>query len=333
MKAAQLRKYNKENIKLEIIDLPKPVPTDTQVLIKVNAAGVNPVDNMITRGEVKLLLPYSLPLTAGNEVVGIVEEVGAKVSDFKAGDRVFARLPLRSIGAFAEYVAVEENALALVPSYLNDEQAACVPLTALTVMQAMDLMRVEAGKTIFISGGTGGVGAMAIPIAKAKGLKVITNGNATNKERVLALGADQFIDYKTQDYAEVVSNVDYVLDTLGGSHTQKQISILKAGGHIVSLKGVPNKKFAKRFGLSAWKQFLIGLVGRKLDKLAEEKDATYDFIFVESNGKQLQEVAGIFSQLRIQPSIDTVYDFKDINKALEKVANGNSRGKTLIVFK
>ncbi len=182
---------------------------------------------MISRGDVKLIVPYKLPQTAGNEVVGLVEEVGSSVTTFAAGDRVFGRLPLDSIGAFAEYVAVDAQALAKVPAYLTDEEAAAVPLTALTIMQALDLMGAQSGKTIFISGGTGGVGGMAIPIAKAKGLTVITNGDGASAERVLSLGADRFIDYKTEDYTKTLSDVDYVLDTLGGAETEKQMSIMK----------------------------------------------------------------------------------------------------------
>lgn len=333
MKAAQHLIYNKNKIALKLVDIAKPQLAANQVLIKVTAAGVNPLDNMISRGEVKMIVPYKLPQTAGNEVVGFIEEVGARVSQFKKGDRVFARLPLHSIGAFAEYVAVDAEALAQVPAYLSDTEAAAVPLTALTIMQALELMGAEAGKTIFISGGTGGVGGMAIPIAKAKGLRVITNGDGANAERVLALGADQFIDYKTEDYTQTLNQIDYVLDTLGGAETEKQMTIMKKGGHLVSLRAMPNGAFAKRMNLPKWKQFLFGLVGRKFDKMAESYGVNYHFIFVESNGQQLQEVADIFSKLEIKPSIDTVYPFEEVNAALDKVANGRSRGKTVLSFK
>ena len=332
MKAALHIKYDKKNINLTITEIAKPIITDNQVLVKVTAAGVNPLDNMISRGEVKMIVPYKLPQTAGNEVVGVVEELGSRVSNFKLGDRVFTRLPLDYIGAFAEYVSVDSEALAKVPEYLTDIEAAAMPLTALTIMQALELMGAQAGKTIFISGGTGGVGGMAIPIAKAKGLKVITNGAAANAERVLNLGADRFIDYKTEDYTKAVSDVDYVLDTLGGAETEKQMSIMKKGGHLVSLRAMPNGAFAKRMNLPKWKQILLGLAGRKFDKMAEKYGVHYHFIFVESNGAQLQEVADIFSKLEIKPSIDTVYTFDEVNAALDKVANGRSCGKTVLSF-
>ena len=332
MKAAVHTKYNKNNIELEIREVAVPTINENEVLVKVTAAGVNPLDNMISRGEVKIIVPYTLPQVAGNEVVGIIEQKGSNVANFEIGDRVFSRLPLDKIGAFAEYVAINQDAIAKVPDYLTDEEAA-VPLTALTIMQALELMGAESGKTIFISGGTGGVGGMAIPIAKAKGLTVITNGSVENKERVEKLGVDQFIDYKTTDYTKVLKDVDYVLDTLGGAETEKQMTIMKSGGKLVSLRAMPNGSFAKRMNLAWWKQFILGLAGRKFDKMANKYGVSYDFIFVESNGKQLQEVADIFTKLEIKPSVDTVFDFKDVNKALDKVANGRSRGKTVLSFK
>ena len=333
MKVAQHTKYNKNNIVLNITEVPRPTMNENQVLIKVSAAGVNPLDNMISRGEVEMIVPYKLPQIAGNEVVGIVESVGNQVNSFQVGDRVFGRLPLDHIGAFAEYVAVDSQALAKVPDYLSDEEAAAVPLTALTIMQALELVGAQAGKTIFIFGGTGGVGGMAIPIAKAKGLKVITNGAGDSAERVFKLGADRFIDYKTEDYTKTVSEVDYVLDTLGGAETEKQMSIMKKGGHLVSLRAVPNGAFAKRMKLPKWKQMILGIAGRKFDKMADKYGVHYHFIFVESNGAQLQEVADLFSKLEIKPSIDTVYPFEEVNSALEKVSNGRSRGKTVLTFK
>ena len=330
MKAARLNAYNKKNFDLRIEEIQRPRIRPDQVLVKVAAAGVNPVDNMITRGEVKMIVPYVTPLTAGNELVGRIEDIGSEVRSFEIGDRVFGRLPLGAIGAFAEYAAVDATALATVPDYLSDEEAAAIPLTALTIMQALELVEAQAPGTIFISGGTGGVGAMAIPIAKAKGLTVITNGSASNEQRILDLGADRFIDYETEDYAQSLSGIDYVLDTLGGDQTRKQMTILKPGGHIVSLRGMPNAAFARRMGAPGWKRILFGLAGAGMDRAARKLGVTYHFIYVESNGAQLQEVAGLFEELHIVPSIDAVFPFEDVNAALNKVASGRSRGKTVL---
>ena len=189
MKAAILNEYNKNGCDLEIRDIPIPKVADNEVLVKIRTAGVNPLDNMIVHGEVKLIVPYSFPLVMGNEFVGIIEKTGSAVKNFSEGDRVYGRMPLKKIGAFAEYAAIDQSAIAKVPEYLSDEEAACVPLTALTALQAFELMHLKKGETVFISGGTGSLGAMAIPVAKSFGLTVITNGNGASEERVKKLGA------------------------------------------------------------------------------------------------------------------------------------------------
>lgn len=327
MKAAIL---NKKNAPLEVTDIPVPEINDDEVLVKVKYAGVNPLDNMIVREEVKLITPYKYPLVMGNEFSGVIEKTGSKVSDFSEGDRVYARMPLDKIGAFAEYLAINNGAIAKIPDYLSFEEAACVPLTALTAMQAFELMQPIADESIFISGGTGSLGAMAIPIAKSMGLKVITSGSARNEKRVTELGVDEFFDYRTQDYSEILADVDYVLDTLGEKELEKEFKILKTGGTLVSLKGLPNREFAERMGLSFVKKGLFKVAGMKYDKMASKKNQKYYFLFVESNGRQLEEVSGIFAEKNIKPSVDEIYGLNDINNALSKVDKGGSKGKTLI---
>ena len=327
MKAAIL---NKKNVELKVDDIPVPEISEDEVLVKVEYAGVNLLDNMIVREEVKLITPYKYPLVMGNEFSGVIEKAGSKVTDFKEGDRVYARMPLDRIGAFAEYVAIDKNAIAEIPDYLSFEEAACMPLTALTAIQAFELMNPNKGESIFISGGTGSLGAMAIPIAKSMGLKVITSGSARNKERVTELGVDEFFDYKTQDYSEILANVDYVLDTLGENELEKEFKILKSGGVLVSLRGLPNKEFAERMGLSFVKKGLFKVAGMKYDKMASKKNQKYYFLFVESNGRQLEEVSRIFAEKNIKPSVDETYSLNDVNKAMKKVDQGGSKGKTLI---
>ena len=330
MKAAWLEHYSKGEPHLTVGERTTPQLGAKDVMLRVSVAAVNPLDNMIAHGEVKAIVPYKTPLIMGNECVGIVEEAGASVTKFKKGERVYTRLPLDRIGAFAEYVAVDEAALALTPDYLTDEEAAAVPLTALTAMQALELMRAEAGKTIFISGGTGSFGAMAIPLAKARGLTVITNGSGKNAERVMALGVDRFIDYKKEDYAAVLSDVDYVIDSLGGKELEKQFSILKRGGKLVSLRGGPNKAFAQRVNASPVMKLAFGFVGRKNDAMAAKNGQTYDFIFVHSDGRQLAEASEILSKMEIRPSVDGIFGLADVDAALKKVAGGGSRGKTVL---
>ena len=331
MKAAVLNNYDKNGTKLEVREMALPSPEDNEVLVKVCTAAVNPLDNMIIQGEVKLVVPYKLPLVLGNELAGVVEKVGSSVTKFKVGDRVYGRMPLAKIGAFAEYAAVAENALAIIPDYLSFDEAATVPLTALTAMQAFEIMKPKSGETIFISGGTGSLGAMAIPIAKSLGLTVYTNGSADNEERVKELGADRFIDYKKENYAEVLKDVDYVLDTLGDRELPNEFKVLKRGGSLVSLRGLPNGRFAKRAGLSFIKQLLFKLAGSKYDKMAAAKNQTYDFLFVHEDGGQLEEIGKIFNaENPLETSIDTIYTLAQVNEALDKVKQGKSKGKTII---
>lgn len=330
MKAAILTGYRKNGCDIVLRDVPVPEVSAQEVLVKVHTAGVNPLDNMIIHGEVKMIVPYRFPLVMGNELVGTIEKVGAGVSGFSVGDRVYGRMPLRKIGAFAEFAAIDQRAIAKVPAYLSDEEAACVPLTALTAQQAFELMQPTPGETIFISGGTGSLGAMAIPMAKSYGLTVITNGSAVNRDRVLALGVDRFIDYKTEDYGTVLSDVDYVLDTLGDRELPKEFSILKRGGKLVSLRGMPNGEFAARSGMSAFKRMLFKVIGRKYDQMAAKKNQRYYFIFVHEDGAGLKRISEIFAERHIEASVDEVFSLADVNKALAKVTAGKSKGKTMI---
>lgn len=332
MKAVVIDRYDKNDISVSLREIPDPVCGENDVLVRVKAAGVNPLDNMVTRGEVKLIVPYAFPLVMGNELAGEVEAVGAKVTAFAPGDRVYGRLPLGKIGAFAEKCAVDAGALAKIPDYLSYEEAAAVPLTALTASQAFELLNAKAGDTVFLSGGTGSLGAMAIPILHAKGLRVITSGSAKNRERVLSLGAERFIDYKTEDYAEVVRDVDCVLDTVGEKELEKEFSILKPGGTLVSLKGMPNRAFAKRQGFGALKQMLFGFAGKKYDDMAKRRNQQYHFMFVHSDGRQLQEISDLFARLEIRPSVDAVFPLEEADAALKKIASGGSRGKTILTM-
>ena len=330
MKAAILDKYDKNGRDVTIKDIPVPEISADEVLVKVLTAGVNPLDNMIIRGEVKLIVPYKMPLVMGNEFCGIIEKIGANVKGFQVGDRVYARMPLKKIGAFAEYAAIDHRAIAKVPDYLSDEEAAAVPLTALTSLQSYELMKLKKGDTLFISGGTGSVGAMAIPIAKSLGAVVYTNGSADNEQRVLALGVDRFIDYKKENYADILSDVDCVLDTLGERELSNELKVLKNGGSIVSLRAMPNGEFAERAGMSAVKKLMFGMAGKEFDQMAAIKGQKYYFIFVHEDGAGLQRVSKIFEEQKIEAAVDGVFSLDEVNKALAKVKAGGSKGKTII---
>ena len=200
MKAVQIKNYSK-NIDTILTDIPKPQISDCEVLIQIKAAAVNPLEILILTGSVKLLQDYPMPLTLGNECSGIVEQVGRKVSGFRKGDRVYTRLPLNKIGAFAEYVAVDQEAIAKMPEGYDFNTAAAIPLTGLTAYQAIvEELEAKPGQTLLIPGGSGSFGQMAVPIAKDLGLRVIVTGNARAKEQFLAMGVERYLDYKTENY-------------------------------------------------------------------------------------------------------------------------------------
>lgn len=332
MKAIQIFKYNKQDISVTLVEIAKPEIQADEVLVRIKAAGVNPLDNKITRGGVKMLVPHQLPLTMGHEFAGIVEEVGSKVQGLSVGDKVYGLMPTIKAGAFAEWVAVPASILAPMPEGLSYTEATSIPLTALTAYQALDLMQVQAGKTIFISGGSGGFGAMAIPLAKARGLVVYTSGNTASRERVLALGADRYFDYRTEDYLQELKQVDYVIDSVGGAELSKQMKLLSSGGRIVSLNGMPNGRFARSFGLPKWKQWLLALVGWDLDRQAKRVGATYDFLFVQANGSQLKRITELIGKLGIRPTISKVFTLEEANEALQSIDRSSSLGKTVLTL-
>ncbi|MFD1442089.1 NADP-dependent oxidoreductase [Lacticaseibacillus hegangensis] len=333
MKAVQITKYSK-SLAVQVNDVAKPTPAPHEVLIRVQYAAVNPVDLMNITGSVKLIQNYPMPLTLGNEIAGEVVARGAEATAFKVGDQVYARLPLGKIGGFAEYVAVAEDALWYVPKNLSLKQAVAVPLTGLTAYQGLtEELAAQPGRTLFIPGGSGSFGQMAVPIAKQMGLKVIVSGNAEAKARITQLGADQYLDYRKENYWEVLAPVDYIIDTRGAQEIEREVSVLKQGGRILSLVAGPNRYFATSRHLPFWKTFLFGIAGRRWDKLARSRDGQYRFLFVRSDGAQLKKVTEIVEDNNIVPTIDDhVFTLDQINEALQLVDHGKTKGKVVIEF-
>ena len=331
MKAVQIEKYTKD-LQTKMKEIPVPTITDDQVLVKVKVAAVNPLEILNITGAVKLIQDYPMPLTLGNELTGVIEKVGGNVTDFQVGEKVYSRLPIDSIGAFAEYVAVDANAIAHLPKNLDFLTGAAAALTGLTAYQALhEELQAKAGQTVFIPGGSGSFGQMAIPLAKDLGLIVIVSGSAEAKERTLAAGADKYLDYKTENYWELLEPVDFVIDTLGEKEFDRELSIIKPGGKLVSLIAGPNKQFAIGKGMPKAKQLLFGLAGKKFDKKARDKDVEYRFIFVRSDGEQLKEISRIIEKNNIVPAVDpTTFRLEDVNQALQLVAKGHPKGKVLL---
>lgn len=275
-----------------------------------------------------------MPLTLGNECAGIVEKVGRHVTQFQPGDRVYSRLPVSSLGAFAEYVAVPALAAARMPEGLDFVTAAAIPLTGLTAYQAItEELCAKPGETVFIPGGSGSLGQMAVPIAKALGLRVIVSGNARAKDALLSAGADQYIVYTEENYWETLSDVDYVIDALGEKEFDHELSVLKEDGILLSLRAVPNRVFAERNGLPLVKRLLFTLAGSKYDRAAKQQGKEYRFLFVRADGAQLEKTTQIVEENHIVPKIDPrEFDLSQINEALQLVAGRHINGKVIVRF-
>ena len=334
MKAVQINGYSQQ-IDTVVRDIPKPELSDTEVLLRVKVSAVNPVELLILTGSIKLIQDYTMPLTLGNECSGVIEEVGSKVTSFQKGDRVYTRLPLHKIGAFAEYVAVDQKAIAEMPEGYDFNTAAAIPLTGLTAYQAIvEELEAKPGESLLIPGGSGSFGQMAVPIAKALGLRVIVTGNERAREQFLAMGVDQYIDYKKENYWEQLSDIDHVIDTLGPAEFAHELSVLKKGGRLVSLRTGPNKAFAMQQHFTGLKKLLFTLAGSKYDKAAQKQGKEYRFLFVRSDGAQLQKITEIVKQQKIQPAVDSrVFSLEQANEALRLVAKGPLNGKVILQIK
>lgn len=332
MKAVQIHSYSKK-LEAHINDVPIPRINKHQVLIKTNVAGVDPHLTLAITGKVRIFDHYDFPLTLGNELSGVIESVGEAVTDFKKGDRVYALMPLDTMGAFAEYVVADANIVAKMPKQFTFEEGAAIPLSALTVVQAFDVLNVKPGAKLFIPGGTGGFGQIAIPFAKSKKLFVAVSGSESARHLALSIGADQFIDYHKQDYVEVLKDFDYVIDTRGASEFRNELRVLKPGGKLLSLNAGPNARFAiQHGGFSTLQRLLFGVIGMPFDIAAHLQRKTYDFLYVQPNGKQLKNITQWIDEAGIKPTIDSTFAFWQVNEAIAKIAKGKAQGKILLII-
>lgn len=329
MKAAFINKYGSDE-KMHLGDFPKPVAKEHEVLIQVKAASVNPIDFKVKAGMLKFLRKYSFPLILGHDLSGEVVEIGPKVTKFKKGDLVFSRPGNSGIGGFAEYIAVNEDEVALKPTNISFEEAASLPLVALTTWQAFDAANVKKGDKILIQAGAGGVGTFAIQLAKVRGAEVWTTTSEKNEALVKSLGADHVVNYRKEHPWEVLNNMNFVFDTLGGDDLFKIFNVVKPGGWVVSISGLPDGETAKDMDLGLFKKFVLRLVGLKANLSAALKKNHYKFLFMKPNGAQLTEIKNLVEQGKIRPIIDSVFPLSDVQKALEHSESGRARGKIVI---
>ena len=330
MTAFILDRYGKDE-RLRLGDVPEPELGDHDLLVRVHAASVNPLDSKIRDGEFKLILPYRLPLIMGNDVAGVVVRVGAKVQCFKTGDEVYARPDKDRIGTFAELIAIDEADVALKPGNLSMEEAASVPLVALTAWQALvEIAGVKKGQKILIHAGSGGVGTMAIQLAKHLGATVATTTSAANIDMAKRLGADIVVDYRKDDFEQRLAGYDVVLNSLGKDTLEKSVSVLKPGGKLISISGPPDPDFAKANGLGQVLQQGMRLLSLGIRSKAKRHGVSYSFLFMRASGEQLRQITALIEAGDIRPVIDRVFPFEQTNEALAYSETGRAKGKIVI---
>ncbi|MFP2200947.1 NADP-dependent oxidoreductase [Enterobacter ludwigii] len=330
MKAFTFKRYGKSP-ELGFDDIDFPSPGDDEILVKVYAVGLNPIDNMIPTGMFKRVLHFSLPATLGSDVSGVVVATGRRVTRFKAGDEVFASIFDRGTGSLAEFVRVPENLAALKPATLDFVQAASLPMVSLTSWQALtERAKLRAGQKVFIPAGSGGIGSFAIQLAKHLGATVGTTTSTANIDWVSRLGADEVVDYKKQEFEKVLSGYDIVLGTIRGDAIEKSTQILKPGGKIVSLIGPLDTAFARERHLNVFLRFVLGLMSRKIMRLSKKRGLTYSFLFVRPDGSQLSQIAELMDAQRIKPVIDNVFPFAETGDAFAYLARGHAKGKVVV---
>jgi len=307
MRAAILTDYGNQP---EVADIDRPELPDDCVTIEVHAAAINPIDWIIMDGSMSDVLPYELPWTVGYDVSGVITEVGPDAEGFSVGDEVFGRADGMQAATMAEYSAVKPGDLALKPSNISHPEAAGVPLAGLTAWQALfDKGGLESGQRVLIHAGSGGVGTLAIQLAKHAGAWVATTASGANKDLVQDLGADQFVDYSVERFEDVVEPCDLVFDMVGGDTLERSFDVVKPGGTIVSIKG--------------------GAPDGPLD----ERNVTFHQFFMEPSGEQLAEIATLIADGSVRPVLDSTFALDDVAAAYEYARSGDANGKIAIVIR
>jgi NADPH:quinone reductase-like Zn-dependent oxidoreductase len=330
MKAFVLDRYGK-TASLRLAETPEPELREDEVLVDVCAAGINVLDSKIRNGEFRQLLPYRLPVILGNDVAGVVVRAGARVQRFKPGDEIYARPDARRMGGFAERVAMNERDVAIRPQSASMEEAASLPLVALTAWQVLvERAKVQKGQRVFIHAGSGGVGTVAIQLAKHLGAFVATTTSTDNVAWVKALGADVVIDYRKEDFATKLRDYDVVINSLGGDVLEKSLQVLKPGGKLISISGPPDPAFAQEIGASWPIKQVMRLLSRGIRAQARRRNVTYSFLFMRASGDQLREIASLVDAGVIRPVVDRVFPFESLNEAMSYVDTGRAKGKVVV---
>ena len=329
MRALVAERYGGPEV-LAIVDRPEPEPGPRDVKIAVKAASLNPLDFKLRDGKVKLVLPLVPPVALGCDVAGVITAVGSEVTTFRAGDEVYARLEKDRMGGLAEHVCAIASVVAKKPARASFEEAAAIPLAALTSLQALrEAAALTAGQRVLIHAGAGGVGSLAIQIAKILGLHVTTTTSTKNAGFVRELGADAVVDYTKHE--PLPSDLDAVFDTLGGQSELASLAAVKRGGIVVGVGGLPDGAFAKQW-LPAFARPVIWLATGKRRRAAARAGARFVYLFMRPDGAQLAELAGWIDAGRLRPILHRTYPFAEVREAFAELERGRARGKIVVTI-
>jgi NADPH:quinone reductase-like Zn-dependent oxidoreductase len=332
MRAFVVDRYGKNDVRAT--EIPEPSVGHHDVLIRVSAASVNPLDIMVRNGEFKQLLKYRPPFVLGHDAAGVIVRIGAGVRGLKVGDEVYARPRDLRIGTFAEYIAIDQGDVAHKPAALSMSEAAAVPLVALAAWQILvERANIQPGARVLVHAGAGGLGSTVIQLAKHLGAHVATTANGARAELVRGLGADVVIDYTTEDFAQKLADYDLVVDSLGGENLMKSLAVLRPGGLAIGVSGPPDAGFAKQLGAPKPFEFVLSFLSRNVRRAAKRLGVQYSFFFMHASGAQLQELAALYDAGRLRPVIDSTFAFDETLEAIAHVENGRAKaGKVVITL-
>jgi len=331
MKAFVVEKYAKDG--LHAATVPDPTVGPRDVLVRISAASVNPLDKMTRNGEFKRLIKHKPPFVLGHDMAGVITEVGADVRDFKVGDEVYARPRDLRIGTFAEFIAIDQDDVAPKPNSLTLQEAAAVPLVALAAWQILvDRAHLQQGQKVLVHAGAGGLGSTVIQLASHLGALVATTTDTATADLVRNLGADVVVDYTKQDFSQMLSGYDLVVDSLGGQNLEKSLTVLKPHGLAIGVAGPPDAGFAKQLGAPAILGVVMSLLSRRIRKAAKALDVRYEFLFMQANGSQLRELGALYDAGALRPVIDTTFPFDQTTEAMAYVEQGRTKAGKVVVM-
>lgn len=330
MKAFVVERYGQDSVRAAVVADPE-VGRD-EVLVRVAAASINPLDKLVRNGEFKQLIKYKRPFVLGHDVSGVVVGVGADVTDFHLGDQIYARPRDRHIGTFAELISIHHEDVALKPATLSLEEAAAVPLVALAAWQILvERARVKPGQKVLIHAGAGGLGSTVIQLAKHLGATVATTTDTRTVELVRSLGADVVVDFTKEDFSLQLYDFDLVVDSLGGENLEKSLTVLKPGGLAIGVAGPPDAGFAKQLRAPAPLGLVMNTLSRKVRSKAKSLGVRYEFFFMRASGWQLRELGALYDSGALRPVIDRVFPFEQTVEALSHVELGHTTAGKVVV--